>query len=164
MKVQQVQINFLGKPQNYASIDKYLSRSAQPQKEDFEWLKEQGVTDVFNFRTRSAELDFDEKNEVEKLGMKYHNIPSITREPTEANVNRFLSEVGSVISKNGKAHIHCKAGADRTGMYAYIYKSVKNIGTKVQNQLEMILMGHYFIKYPNLMSWANNYVNKIKHV
>ena len=163
MKIQQVQINFTGKPNNYATIDKYVSRSAQPQKEDLVWLKENGITDIFNFRTMyKPEIDFDEKAEVEKLGMKYHNIPSITSKPTEANVNRFLSEVEDVISKNGKAHIHCKAGADRTGMYAYIYKSIKNIGTKAQNQVEMILMGHYYIKYPKIMSWATNYVSKIK--
>ncbi len=32
-------ISFTGKPDNYAIIDKYVSRSAQPAKEDFVWLK-----------------------------------------------------------------------------------------------------------------------------
>ena len=44
-------ISFKGMPKNYAKIDSYLSRSAQPMAEDFVWLKQQGVTDVLNFRT-----------------------------------------------------------------------------------------------------------------
>ena len=42
---------FKGKPNNYLKIDNTLSRSAQPMAEDFAWLKEQGVTDILNFRT-----------------------------------------------------------------------------------------------------------------
>ena len=44
-------ITFKGMPNNYSQIDKTVSRSAQPMAEDFVWLKEQGVTDIVNFRT-----------------------------------------------------------------------------------------------------------------
>lgn len=162
MKISLSTINFLGKPQNYSVIDNVLSRSAQPQKEDFSWLKEQGVTDVFNFRTMYVPgLNFDEKNEVEKLGMKYHNIPSVTKFPKERNIDRFLKEVEDVRQNGGKAHIHCKAGADRTGMYSYIYKSIKNIGSRSGNQIEMIRLGHSLELYPDLLPWTNNFINKL---
>ena len=155
-------ISFQGKPDNYSKIDKYLSRSAQPNKEDFVWLKEQGVTDVFNFRTMYVPaVDYNEEEIVESLGMKYHNIPSITRAPSEENVDVFLKEVDKIIEAGGKAHIHCKAGADRTGMYSYIYKSVKGIGESVENQLEMVKMGHNLKLYPDLLPWANNLIKKI---
>ena len=163
MKIYHTGISFTAQPKNYAVVDKYLSRSAQPQKEDFEWLKEQGVTDIFNFRTNLAhDATFDEKTEVEKLGMKYHNIPSITDAPTRDNINRFLREMKEVILRNGNAHMHCKAGADRTGMYAYIYKTVNNIGTRTQNQIEMIKMGHHILRYPTLLDWTNEFLNKFK--
>ena len=162
MKVSQ--ISFYGKPANYAIIDKFVSRSAQPKKEDFIWLKEQGVTDIFNFRTMSVpNIDYDEKCEVEKLGMKYHNIPSITSKPTETNVNRFLSEIKVIVDRNGKAHIHCMAGADRTGMYSLIYKSLKGIGFWGFNVFEMLRRGHYYIKYPNIIPWAKQYIKKNKN-
>ena len=155
------QINFYGKPANYAVIDKYVSRSAQPKKEDFVWLKEHGVTDIFNFRTMTLpNIDYDEKLEVEKLGMIYHNIPSISAKPSEANADKFLSEIEDVINRDGKAHIHCMAGADRTGMYSLIYKSLKNIKCWTFNKLEMIRMGHDITKYPNLISWTQNYIRK----
>ena len=79
MNILPFSINFYGKPENYGVIDKYLSRSAQPKKNDFKWLKQQGVTDIFNFRTRiKIGITFNEEDEVKWLGLKYHQIPSIT--------------------------------------------------------------------------------------
>ena len=54
-------ISFKGMPSNYFKIDSILSRSAQPMANDFAWLKEQGVTDIVNFRTMVVSgLEFDE--------------------------------------------------------------------------------------------------------
>lgn len=146
---------FRGKPNNYAKIDDVVSRSAQPREEDFIWLKNQGVTDIINFRTMvDPAQDFDEKTVVEKLGMKYHNIPTITPKPNEEGVNGFLSLVDSIISRGGKAHIHCKAGADRTGMYAFIYKGVKGLGSIIDNEKEWLAFGHNHERFPNLINWA----------
>ena len=150
-------------PSNYSVINKTVSRSAQPLKNDFAWLKSQGVTDVINFRTMHVKaVDFDEQEVVEKLGMKYHNIPSITMYPKEESVRTFLDIMEGIEKSGGKAHIHCKAGADRTGMYAYIYKALKGLGDNCGNHLEAINMGHDYKRYPDLISWANRMVEKIK--
>ena len=156
-------ISFTAMPHNYAIIDDVVSRSAQPQKEDFVWLKNQGITDVFNFRTMwNPGVNFDEKKEVEALGMKYHNIPSISARPNEQNVDRFLKEIEEVKAKGGKAHIHCKAGADRTGMYSYIYKALNRIGSDKFNQNEMIRFGHDTKRYPNLIDWTTKLISKLR--
>ena len=146
---------FKGKPDNYIKIDNVVSRSAQPREKDFVWLKKEGVTDIINFRTMvEPAQNFDEKTVVESLGMNYHNIPSITPKPNEENVEQFLTLVDKITDKGGKAHIHCKAGADRTGMYAFIYKSVKGIGTITENIQEWIALGHNTKQFPNLINWA----------
>ena len=145
-------INFYGKPKNYGVLDKYVSRSSQPQKEDFLWLKEHGVTDVFNFRTmHKPDVDFDEEAVVKSLGMNYHQIPSITRDPKEENIDLFLKKVEEVKKRGGKVHIHCKAGADRTGMYAFIYKMLNNIDTKAQNLAEWFKHRLHYKRYPQLL-------------
>ena len=163
MNIHFTNLNFNGKPDNYAIIDKYLSRSAQPQKEDFSWLKEQGVTDIINFRTMyRPDIDFNEKVEVERLGMNYHNIPTITKEPLEENVDTFFKEVEHIKQNGGKAHIHCKAGADRTGMYAFLYKVKNGLGSLSKNQAEWFAFGYHYKLYPELMEWARNFVLKIK--
>lgn len=51
MKVVLNSVLFKAQPPNYTKIDDTVSRSAQPAKEDFKWLKEQGVSDIINFRT-----------------------------------------------------------------------------------------------------------------
>ena len=154
-------VTFTGNPYNYARVDNYVSRSAQPKKEDFIWLKEQGVTDVFNFRTMYvSDLDFDEEDFVKKIGLKYHSIPSVTNQPKENNINLFLEEIEKVKQNGGKAHIHCKAGADRTGMYAFIYKMKNGIGTLSSNKAEWLKLGHNVERYPNLMEWATSFVKR----
>ncbi len=160
MKV--LKITFQGKPKNYAKIDKYISGSAQPGNADFKWLKNQGVTDIINFRTMHApEIDFNEKEIVEKNGMKYHNIPTVSSAPQETAVKRFLTLINGIIEKGGKAHIHCKAGADRTGMYSFIYKQLNHIGTTAENEREWIQKGHDIKRYPHMIKWAKETIKKL---
>ena len=152
---------FLGKPANYAIIDKFVSRSAQPKKEDIEWLKSQGITDIFNFRSmHSPDINYNEETEVKKASIRYHNIPSITRKPTEENIDTFLKEIEEVKQRGGKAHIHCKAGADRTGMYAFIYETINGIKTLPKSQAEWFEHGYHYKLYPGLMEWTRNFVLK----
>ena len=154
-------ISFKGKPDNYKKIDNTVSRSAQPKAEDFKWLKEQGVTDVINFRTMYVSgIGFDEKSLVEQNGMKYHNIPSHTKTPNEQNIGKFLDIVDNVQKQGGKVHIHCKAGADRTGMYSWIYKQTHNLGSMKSNEKEMLEMGHHYNLYPNLINWIKIFLTK----
>lgn len=164
MKIQSIQnFSFKGMPNNYAKVDKYVSRSAQPQKDDFVWLKEQGVTDIINFRTMFIEdVDFSEEAEVKNVGMTYHNIPSQTKKPTEENITNFLKIIENIKTKGGKAHIHCKAGADRTGMYAFIYKALNKIGTLAENEKEWLDRGHNTKLYPDLRAWTKNFLKTLK--
>lgn len=158
-------VSFTGMPSNYAKITDSVSRSAQPEKDDFTWLKNHGVTDVINFRKIGvAGVDFDEKTTVENLGMKYHNIPTHTRLPKESQVFEFLNLVDSITANDGKVHIHCKAGAERTGMYSFIYKTMKNIGTSSENIKEWLALGHHQNLYPNLIGWAKEFVTRLKQV
>ena len=163
MKISKCAVMFSGQPRNYMVLDNYVSRSAQPRKDDFLWLKSQGVTDVFNFRTMYLPgIDFNEELIVKQLGLNYHQIPSITSQPSEKNINLFLSKIEEIKNKGGKAHIHCKAGADRTGMYAFIYKMKNGIGTLNSNKLEWLQLGHNCKRYPNLMEWTINFVKQFK--
>ncbi|MBQ5528535.1 MAG: hypothetical protein IIU05_05725 [Bacteroidales bacterium] len=78
-------------------------------------------------------INFDEGEVVRSLGLRYHQIPSKTAEPSEVNVLGFLKGIEAVKARGGKAHLHCMAGADRTGMYTFIYKMINGIDTKAQN-------------------------------
>ena len=92
--------------------------------------------------------------------MRYHNIPSATRRPTEENIKEFMNIVEEVIQNNGRVHIHCKAGADRTGMYSYIYESVKGISSKKERISEWMSMGHHKNLFPKLINWTVGFVKR----
>ena len=150
-------------PNNYKKIDNCLSRSAQPNRRNMIWLKRQGVTDIINFRTmQKPDINFDEEAFAQSLGIHYHSIPSISKYPKKENVGKFLDIVDEVKKSDGKVHIHCKAGADRTGMYSYIYERLNNIGSIQDNLKE--LKNHFWHrdKYPYLNEWAEAFVQIFK--
>ena len=157
------QITFTGIPPKYDRIDKFISRSGQPQKDDFAWLKSQGVTDVINFRrNKSAKLNFNERETVNSLGMKYHSIPSVSKSPNEENIFKFLNLTEKIKNRGGRIHIHCMEGVDRTGLYSFIYKEFNNIDSTKNNIVEWIRKGLHLERYPNLIAWALNFVKKNK--
>lgn len=159
----QTRINYGTPPNNYAVIDRFLSRSAQPCSDNLRWLKLQHVTDIINFRiAEEIETGFNEKSAVKVLGMNYHHIPSTTYRPEERNVVNFLNLIEQIKARKGKAHIHCKAGADRTGMYAFLYKGINKIGNTAENEKEWLAMHHNSNLYPQLIPWAKKVLKHLK--
>ena len=156
-------IHFLGMPYNYATVDKNLSRSAKPEVNDFYWLKEQGITDIIDLSNKSEDIfnRYDEKSVVENLGMSYHHIPSTTTTVEETKINKFLELMTNIKNKNGKAHIHCILGADRAGLYSFVYKMTNNIGNLLDNLQEWVKKGHDANRYPNLIPGAQEFLKKL---
>ncbi len=151
---------FAKKPENYQKIDELVSRSARPKKSNIKWLKKHGVTDIVDFTSAQDSAAFNERAAVEKVGIHYHNIPTNPFHPRESQVGEFLDLVEGVKQQGGKVHIHCKHGADRTGMYSWIYKQKHGLGEMEENRKEMIKMGHDFINFPRLIGWITDYLYK----
>ena len=72
-----------------------------------------------------------------------------------------MSVIESVKSKGGKVHIHCDHGSDRTGMISYIYERLHNIGTPNENVEELKEHNWQVNKYPDLIIWAEDVIDKI---
>lgn len=144
-----------------------VSRSAQLNISNIKWLKAQGYTDVLNFRTMvEPEIGFDEAQEVIKNGMNYHSLPVSGDDLKNGRgmlgkIGQFLKIVFKVKASGGKLHMHCKAGADRTGVFAFIYKSLFEIGTREENAAEMLHLGHNTQRYPDVISDTKKIIDKI---
>ena len=157
-------------PKNYKKIDEFLSRSAQPTQENFIWLKTtQGVTDVINFRTMfMPAINFDEEEVLKKMGVNYLKLPIsgeqlLQKSILEEKLLIFFDAIEQIKKETGrKAHLHCKAGADRTGFFSLAYKFVYEIGTLEQNITEMLKMGHNKLLYPDLIRYAELILKKKK--
>jgi tyrosine-protein phosphatase SIW14 len=105
---------------NFGRVTGNLYRGGQPTPDGFNALRAMGVGIVVNFRQNHAETE-KEKRRVESLGMKYIGIPwSANHEPSNAQIVEFLDLVRA--NPNAKMFVHCRRGADRTGVMIAAYR------------------------------------------
>lgn len=88
----------------------------QPSRKDLARLRQSGITTVVNMRTAGEDLGFDERAEVELLGMTYINLPVSTTEGLNANTAAQLRAV--LADSNGPAFVHCGSGNRVGAIYA----------------------------------------------
>ena len=96
---------------------------AQPRVEHFAKLKADGIKAVLNLRQPSEHRAEEEQATVEKLGMKYFNIPVVYREPTDAQADEFLRLTDD--PANRPMFIHCTA-AIRVGAFWAIRRVMRD--------------------------------------
>jgi uncharacterized protein (TIGR01244 family) len=108
---------------NFLQVTPEFCTAGQPRPEHFEYLKGRGVKAVLNLRTPGEHREAEERAEVERLGMKYFNIPVVYREPTDAQVDEFLKITDD--PANRPMLIHCTA-AIRAGTFWMIRRIVRD--------------------------------------
>jgi protein tyrosine/serine phosphatase len=106
---------------NFGQMDERYYRGGQPEKGDYQSLKDLGVNTVIDLRNDPTDY---EKTEVEALGMKYVNIPmSGWKTPKDGEVEAFLKVMNDPAT--GTVYAHCKAGKHRTGITGAVYRQTK---------------------------------------
>jgi len=109
------------KIKNFGQMDERYYRGAQPQPDDYQSLKDLGVTTIIDLRNDPTDY---EKSAVEALGMKYVNIPmSGWRYPKARYIEQFLQLMNDPAT--GVVYAHCKAGIHRTGVTGAVYRFTK---------------------------------------
>jgi tyrosine-protein phosphatase SIW14 len=104
---------------NFGRVTDNLYRGGQPTPDGFKSLHEMGVGIVVDLREKPSE-EAPEKREVESLGMKSVGIPwSANHKPSSAQVVEFLDLVHA--NPDTKIFVHCRRGADRTGVMIAAY-------------------------------------------
>lgn len=103
----------------FGKIDEQIYRGGQPSEEGLRLLKSMGVETIINFRHEKDEIE-KERKIAEELGMKYISIPwRVQWHPRNPVMQEFLAEVGR---EEGPFFIHCRRGAERTGVADAIYR------------------------------------------
>jgi protein tyrosine/serine phosphatase len=100
---------------NLHKVSDMLYRGAQPTAEGIKELDKLGIKTIVNLRSDHSDLD-DMKNS----GIHYEEIRMTASNPKTDYVIRFLKIISD--SNNAPVFVHCRQGADRTGMICAIYR------------------------------------------
>ena len=104
---------------NFGEVNDHLFRGAEPSLVGLQELGAMGVKMVIDLRESGEGTDF-ERQQAEKLGMKYVNIPFAPfSAPTRAEMEHVLT-----LLQDDSQHIfvHCRRGKDRTGTVIACYR------------------------------------------
>jgi tyrosine-protein phosphatase SIW14 len=105
---------------NFGRVAENLYRGGQPTSEGFKSLHAMGVGIIVDLREKPAEVA-SERRQIESLGMKSIGIPwSANHEPSSAQIVEFLDLVRA--NPDTKIFVHCRRGADRTGVMIAAYR------------------------------------------
>lgn len=106
---------------NFQKVDDHVYRGAQPTESGFQEIAHLGIKTVIDLRDIGEHSQADEQKIVSSLGMRYVSIPmhglSTPKADLVAKVQALFNDPA-----NGPVFVHCKRGADRTGMVVAVYR------------------------------------------
>lgn len=142
---------FIEKPglPNFHKVSDDLYRGARPEEEGFLELEKMGIKTVISLETFHSDED-----EIENSGadLNYINIKMQAWNPDEEDIFDFFEIISE--KENGPFFVHCKHGADRTGVMVAMYRIIEQNWTKEEAIAEMIKGGFGFhIIWDNLIEF-----------
>ena len=106
---------------NFQRVNDYIYRGAQPTDDGFKELAQLGIKTVIDLRQIGEHSQANEQKVVIGLGMHYVSIPMAGMStPKDDQVTAALALLRDTTS--GPVFVHCKRGADRTGMVVALYR------------------------------------------
>ena len=140
---------------NFGQVDAHLYRGAQPVPAAYAELKTLGIDTVVRFNPEGQDMAV-EKNQVESLGMKFVSLPwSGLGEPTHEQVVSFLALLSD--NPGAKIFVHCRLGADRTGVMVALYRLTFSHWTTEQTLAEMHAFHYHHLFLPHLQRYVESF-------
>ena len=140
---------------DFAKVNEYLYRGAQPKEEGIEELKKLGIDSIVDLRGERHGLMEKERAHAESLGMRLVSIPGTGwTAPRDEQVAQFFALVSETPRR--KIFIHCWFGGDRDGMFVAAYRIAFDGWSAEEAVHEMRAFHYKEFLHPN-MEW---YVRK----
>ena len=134
-------------------VDERIATGGQPTDSAFAKLAANGYRAVLNLRTASEGADLQrERESVEKVGLRYVNIPIVSNAPRPEQVDEFIKAVKN--PDNQPMLIHC-ASANRVGAFWMIYRVVDQGWPEEKALDEATKIG---LTSPALKAFAHEYI------
>jgi protein tyrosine phosphatase (PTP) superfamily phosphohydrolase (DUF442 family) len=138
---------------NFLQVTTDFCTGGQPRPEHFATLKADGIKAVLNLRQPTEHRAEEEQAIVEKLGLKYFNIPVVYATPTDAQADEFLRITDD--PSNRPMFIHCTA-AIRVGGF-WLIRRVLRDGMSFDAALEEARKVG-LVNAPHLEAFARQYI------
>ena len=100
---------------NFAVVSPVLSRGAQPTREGFRQLREQGIRTILTLRA-----GHDDGAVLAGLGLNSYRIHARQWNPETEDVVRAMKVI--LTPEYQPVFVHCQAGKDRTGLVVAVYR------------------------------------------
>ena len=140
---------------NFGRIKPNIYRGGQPSDEGLAGLRALGVQTIFSF-TMGEEGSKAEAAEAARLGMEHVSLPWSTVEVPDADqIQTFLGFLQA--HPNRTIFVHCKAGADRTGVMIALSRIVIDHWPAQQAIDEMNAFHYHFLFLPHLQRFVERY-------
>jgi len=141
---------------NFARVNDSYFRGAQPVGRDYADLASLGIKTIINL-TSDEDGRFDEKDAVERIGMRYVHIPMSTRRaPTDKELAAFFAVVNDAAS--GPVYVHCVGGRHRTGVMTAVYRMTRDglSGEQAFKEMKLFKYGPDFL-HPEFKKFVYDY-------
>jgi uncharacterized protein (TIGR01244 family) len=136
-------------------ISESFATGGQPSDQAFRKLAANGFRSVLNLRTSTEGFDLEkERSLVEQSGMRYINIPVVTRAPRAEQVDEFIRVIKE--KANHPMLIHCRS-ANRVGAFMMIYRVVELGWSESKAEEEAVRIG---LRNEDLKKFAKEYINE----
>jgi len=136
---------------NLYRVSETLYRCAQPTAYGFKELEKLGIKTVINLRSEHSDI-----KELSGTNLKYYEIPSQATEVREGDLMKFLKIVSN--PEEAPYLIHCRRGADRTGLFVAFYRIVVQGWSREEAIKEMQKGGFGFNNaYTNIVKYLQTF-------
>jgi protein tyrosine phosphatase (PTP) superfamily phosphohydrolase (DUF442 family) len=105
--------------QNFEMVSNGIWRGAAPSPEAMSALAKDGVRTIVDLRMNCSGVT-KESSQAKKLGLRYYHFALGFNKPEQAKVEDILAVMTDPV--NQPVFIHCRQGADRTGMLVGMYR------------------------------------------
>jgi protein tyrosine/serine phosphatase len=147
---------FIAGIDNFGQVDAHLYRGAQPKPAAYAQLKKMGIDTVVRFNSEGHEDMAAEKTQVESLGMRFVGLPwSTSGEPSHQQVVTLLALLRA--NHDGKTFVHCRVGADRTGVMVALYRLAFSHWNTAQALEEMRAFHYHRLFLPHLQRYVESF-------
>lgn len=139
---------------NFAQVNQTLFRGAQPKKNGYTELKKLGVEIVVSLREHADQIS-EERGAVEAQGMRFVSIPWRSFGPaSNKQVAEFLELLRA--SPDKKVFVHCRRGAERTGVMLAAFRIAAQQWTPQQALDEMERFGFRGLFFRHLKKYVRS--------